>query len=279
LTVSKASEKFVEVDGIKTFYFTLGSGPALILVHGDSPGVCSSVTWQQNIGPLADAGFTVYAVDQPGFGRSDNPTDASMDYRVRHIGRFADTLGLDRFHMVGSSRGAYVAAKMGLQDKRTQGVVLVSSSTIAPRGGDAANAVNEAHRAELRQYTPTLENARTLTQGTLYNQALVTDALVEERYRMSTGKNFEAQKNRWAAPNPKSLVDALPSLKNPTLILWGHNDRGAAVERALLLFKLIPGAELHIFDRCAHWVQWDKADPFNTMVPAFLKRIGNSARL
>jgi pimeloyl-ACP methyl ester carboxylesterase len=37
------------------------------------------------------------------------------------------------------------------------------------------------------------------------------------------------------------------------------------------LFKAIPGAELHIFDRAAHWVQWDKAERFNALVRDFLQ--------
>jgi pimeloyl-ACP methyl ester carboxylesterase len=65
-------------------------------------------------------------------------------------------------------------------------------------------------------------------------------------------------------------VDELPRLKTRTLILWGNNDQGAAVERALLLLQRIPGAELHVFDRCAHWVQWDQAARFNDLVADFL---------
>ena len=33
----------------------------------------------------------------------------------------------------------------------------------------------------------------------------------------------------------------------------------------------IPGAEFHLFDNCAHWVQWDQAAGFNRIVTDFLK--------
>jgi 2-hydroxy-6-oxonona-2,4-dienedioate hydrolase len=42
------------------------------------------------------------------------------------------------------------------------------------------------------------------------------------------------------------------------------------VERGLLLFQLIPNAEFHLFDQCAHWVQWDQAERFNRLVSDFL---------
>jgi 2-hydroxy-6-oxonona-2,4-dienedioate hydrolase len=43
------------------------------------------------------------------------------------------------------------------------------------------------------------------------------------------------------------------------------------VERGILLFGLIANAEFHLFDQCAHWVQWDQAERFNRLVADFLK--------
>lgn len=45
----------------------------------------------------------------------------------------------------------------------------------------------------------------------------------------------------------------------------------ALFERGLLLFQLIPHAEFHLFDNCAHWVQWDRAERFNRIVSDFLR--------
>ena len=52
--------------------------------------------------------------------------------------------------------------------------------------------------------------------------------------------------------------------------MWGARDSGVTLERSLLLLEAIPGAELHIFDGAAHWVQWDQADRFITIVRDFL---------
>jgi len=99
---------------------------------------------------------------------------------------------------------------------------------------------------------------------------LVTEELVRERYEMSTGKNYDAQLARASAAKSKSLDAELAALKSTTLILWGRNDHGTSLDQALLLFEKIPKAELHVFDQCAHWVQWDHADRFNKMVIDFL---------
>ena len=69
---------------------------------------------------------------------------------------------------------------------------------------------------------------------------------------------------------PRPIYDELKNVDKPVLLCWGANDTGVALERSLLLFQQIPGAELHIFDRCAHWVQWDQADRFNTIARDFL---------
>jgi len=263
--------EYLEVDGLRTFYIKMGTGYPLLLIHGTSPGACALTSWGINIEPLAALGFTVIAFDQPGFGYSDNPKDYSLDFRVAHAKSFINKLKLDHFHLIGNSQGAYVTAKIALEDERTERLVFVSSGTIAPQGSPEAQALAKEHGAHLRQYTPSLENARSLTLGTLFNEKLVTEELVQLRYEMSTGKNYESQCQRRNVPFPKPIHDQLRALKVKTLILWGNNDGGAAVERALPLFQLIPNAELHIFDKCGHWVQWDQAARFHTIVDNFLK--------
>jgi len=105
---------------------------------------------------------------------------------------------------------------------------------------------------------------------TLYDPSLVTDEFVRERYEMSTGRNFEANQTRRGTPAPRPIYEELRNLKVPVLLLWGAHDSGVALERSLLLFQAMPGAELHIFERAAHWVQWDQRDRFNAIVRDFL---------
>lgn len=264
-------EGYLEVENLKTFYIRSGEGHPLVLFHGGSPGTCSSVNWKLNIEPLAHAGFAVYAYDQPGFGLSDNPTDYSLDFRVAHAKAFIEAFHLDRFHVMGNSMGAYIAARIALEDRRAKRLVLISSNTLAPKGSEQSQAKSKKHAEELRAYAPDLEAMRAMTFGTLFHSELVTDELVRERFEMSSGKNHEAQLKRAEAPRSKPLEDELGNLKTKTLILWGKNDHGTSLDQAVLLFEKIPQAELHIFDQCAHWVQWDQAERFNNLVAEFLK--------
>ena len=264
-------EKQIVAGGLRTFYVQAGSGTPVGLFHGAAPGASAQVNWQLNIEPLAAAGFTVYAYDQAGFGRSENPEDLSIEYRVTHAKGFIEALKLDRYHVVGNSVGGYIAARLALEDPRVLKFVTTTSGTLAPKGSAESAALGQKHSEELREYVPSLENMRALTLGTLFRKELVTDALVGARYEMSIGKNQEAAEKRRGVKPPRPLFDELRQLKPKTLLLWGAQDRGVSIERGLLLFQLIPNAEFHLFDQCAHWVQWDQAERFNRLVVDFLR--------
>jgi pimeloyl-ACP methyl ester carboxylesterase len=274
--VSKGNGEYIQVDGLKTFYVKSGTGHPLVLIHGAAPGGSCLVNWKLNIEPLAAAGFTVYAYDQPGFGFTDNPSDHSIEYRVTHAKAFIKALGLHQFHAVGNSVGGYVAARLALEDERTRSFVTTTSGSLSPEGSADSQALAKKHSQELREFEPSLENMRKLTLGTIFNKELVTDELVRERYEMSTGKNNEAHLQRRNAPRQRPVYEQMRDLQMKTLLLWGNKDRGVSVERGLELFERIPGAEFHLFDNCAHWVQWDQASRFNTIVADFLRRQGIS---
>jgi pimeloyl-ACP methyl ester carboxylesterase len=264
------SGEFAEVDGLKTFYLRKGTGHPLLLIHGGAPGASTFVSWRRNIDCLAGAGFAVYGYDQPGFGYTDNPSDFSMEYRCQHAKSFIDSMELDRFHIIANSQGAYIGARIALEDPRTASLVFTASGTLAPRGSAAADAQAGRHAEELRDYVPSLDNIRSMTMKTLFHKHLVDEDLVRLRYEMSIGKNYEAQQARKKVPPQRSIEDQLPSLRSRTLLLWGKNDAGVAVERGVLLFQALPNAELHIFNECGHWCQWDQTTRFHSIVTAFL---------
>jgi 2-hydroxy-6-oxonona-2,4-dienedioate hydrolase/4,5:9,10-diseco-3-hydroxy-5,9,17-trioxoandrosta-1(10),2-diene-4-oate hydrolase len=276
--ITTQSGTFLTVNGLRTHYIEKGTGHPLIMVHGGSPGACARVNWGANVDFFADAGFAVYAYDQPGYGETDAPSDYSLEYRVAHAKAFIAGLGLDSFDLIGNSQGSYIVGRIALEDPRVRRLVLVSSGTLAPRGSAAAEALAREHAEFTGSYEPSLENCWALTRGTFFNQEKVTEEIVRARFEMSTGKNYETQQRRKGVPAPRPIHGELKDLKIPVLLLWGANDSGVALERSLLLLQSIPGAELHIFDRCGHWVQWDQEERFNTIVRDFLTAPGRDGK-
>ncbi|MNE45379.1 2-hydroxy-6-oxononadienedioate/2-hydroxy-6-oxononatrienedioate hydrolase [compost metagenome] len=73
--------------------------------------------------------------------------------------------------------------------------------------------------------------------------------------------------------NPRQFPDFSPRLaeiKAQTLVIWGRNDRFVPMDTGLRLVAGIPDSELHVFNNCGHWAQWEHADKFNRMVLDFL---------
>ena len=264
------SGKYIEADGVRTYYVHQGSGPALVMLHGQPPGGSVHVIWHPNIDYFAEAGFSVYAFDQVGFGRTDNSPDFTRERRVRHARAFIDAMGFDRYSMWGMSDGSNLACRIALEDPRVERMVLMASGSLSPRATGVADDVLRQQAAERASYIPSLENARAYLHGALMNQAAVTDELVQELDAMSSGKNQEAFQRRQELPATPPIYDELKRLTVPTLLLWGRNDSGGAI-RGMLLFQKIPGAELHIFDNCGHWVNVDQTARVNTIVRDFVR--------
>jgi 2-hydroxy-6-oxonona-2,4-dienedioate hydrolase len=75
--------------------------------------------------------------------------------------------------------------------------------------------------------------------------------------------------------NPRQFPDfspRLPGITAPTLIIWGRQDRVVPFDTGLRLLAGIPNSELHVYNQCGHWAQWEHAEKFNQLVLDFLER-------
>jgi pimeloyl-ACP methyl ester carboxylesterase len=88
-------------------YRTLGRGPDILFLHG---WASSGRTWQGIMQALA-ANFRCWAVDLAGFGDSDKPTNGwyALPNYTASVREFAETVGLQRPHVVGHSMGGMIA--------------------------------------------------------------------------------------------------------------------------------------------------------------------------
>jgi pimeloyl-ACP methyl ester carboxylesterase len=68
----------------------------------------------------------------------------------------------------------------------------------------------------------------------------------------------------------------LRNLPNPTLVLWGRDDKVNRPAGGPLLLNLMPNAELVMTSHTGHWMQWERAELFNQLVSEFLS---NDSRL
>ena len=66
------------------------------------------------------------------------------------------------------------------------------------------------------------------------------------------------------------LDPRLGDLDNPTLVLWGTQDRVNPPAGAMALQQRMKACDAYLFSRTGHWVQWERAAEFNAAVAAFL---------
>jgi haloacetate dehalogenase len=102
-------------DGVGLSAAVLGSGPAVVLLHGFPQ---THLMWR-HVAPALAADHTVICPDLRGYGDSDAPAAATPDtYSARTMAAdvvaLARELGHERFALIGHDRGALVAVRAGL---------------------------------------------------------------------------------------------------------------------------------------------------------------------
>jgi pimeloyl-ACP methyl ester carboxylesterase len=271
-------DQFITVDGLKTRYIEEGGGPAAILLHGASLGSSADV-FVRNLSALANAGLRVIAYDQPGFGLTDNPNDASVAYRRRFIMMFMDALGLSGAALVGHSQAGNMAVSLAFDyPQRVSKVMILGTGSLLPPPPEGQKAKSAGEGEEGTAAEPTVEQTRALLEHNLFNHGLITPEVLEVRQRMSIGKNFEAFVKRsqgaqggGGAKEARPMWQRLAEIPCPLLMIFGKNDRGNAYERAAMLKESYPQLNLHIVENCKHLVQWDAMDEFHRLATDFLR--------
>ncbi|MFF7725086.1 alpha/beta fold hydrolase [Streptomyces sp. NPDC008001] len=104
-TADPVEHRFVEVNGVRLHIAERGRGPLVVLLHG-FPECWYS--WRHQFGPLAEAGYRVVAVDQRGYGRSEQPDDIGA-YSLLHLA--GDVIGL--IHALGEDSAVVVGHDWG----------------------------------------------------------------------------------------------------------------------------------------------------------------------
>jgi len=258
-------------------YHDCGHGDeVVVMLHGSGPGASGWANFQRNIAPLVEAGFRVLLIDCPGWGKSDSIVNAGSrsDLNARIVNSVIDQTGIARISILGNSMGGHSAVAFALTyPQKVAKLVLMGGGTggmslYAPMPTEGLKLLNGLYRE------PTLENLRKFNDVFVFDASVLTEELLQQRLanilaRQDHLENFLSS----LAANPRQFPDfgpRLPAILAPTLVVWGRQDRVVPFDTGLRLVAGIPNSQLHIFNQCGHWVQWEHADAFNRMVVDFL---------
>ncbi len=235
-------------DDVRIAYASVGDGPPVVwAAHWLSHLSFSweSPVWRHWTEEFAkDHSFVHY--DERGNGLSDwdNP-DFSVDAFVRDLEAVVDTLGLDRFTLVGSSKGGPTSiAYAARHPERVSHLVLYGTFArgwrIQGNGSDIER--REAIIALIRQGWAQDNPAFRQILTSLF----VPDASLEEMGWFNDLQRISASADN-AARLLRSLgdfnvLDLLPGIAAPTLVLHCRDDAAIPLEEGRLIASRIPGA-------------------------------------
>lgn len=263
-------------------YHEAGDGPPLLLLHGSGPGVTGWRNYRGVLGELAE-NFRCLVLEFPGFGVSDAVAGHPMLMAEQAIGVFLDGLGLGAVDVIGNSMGAIVATKVAIAEpERVSRLV-----TIGGMGKPTFSSLPSEGIKLLMEFTdePSRERLVRWLHAMVYDPALVTPELIEERWQLATDPTtLEIAQRMYSSTAfaatiaANALSDAVPywaqlhKVQAPTLITWGRDDRVSPVDAAIVPMRDIPDAELHVFPNCGHWAMIEAREQWLSTVLGFLQR-------
>jgi len=253
-------KSFVTQDGVNVAYSQCGGGPPLVkaanwLNHLEFEW--RSPIWAHWVTELTRR-HTLYRYDERGNGLSDwNIEDFSFQAWVRDFAQLIETIQLDTFPILGISQGGAVAVSYAAQHpERVSKLILCGSFA---RGWMLRDIPGEVER---RNALLTLVRLGWGKDNPAFRQLWTTlfmpNATPEqadwfnELQRVTTSPDNAV--NLMMEAGKINIVDLLPKVKCPTLVLHGRDDAAIPVTEGRLLAARIPGAKFVELPTCNHLV-------------------------
>jgi pimeloyl-ACP methyl ester carboxylesterase len=280
--------RWSELGGARINYVEMGPADGasgddrpLVFVHGLS-GCWRN--WLENIPHFART-RRVVALDLPGFGESPLPDwEISIPAYGQLLHEFCGALGLTPAIVVGNSMGGFISAEAAttepdLVDK----LVLVSAAGITH-----ARMRKEPAEMAGRMAVAAAPLLLRLQEGSMRRPGLRNAAfggVFHAPRRLRAELLWEQYDGAMDAPGflPAigSLVgydftDRLEQVTDPTLIVWGRNDRIVSAQDAYGYARHLRNSRVVIFDRTGHVPMLERPVRFNALLDEFLagKEVG-----
>ena len=282
-----AAGRYAEAGGIRLHYHEAGpqdgqrGGTPVVMLHGGGPGASAWSNFGPNLPVFAER-FRTLMVDQPGFGKSGRPpvTGSYFTFSANALAALLTGLGIERVHLIGNSLGGGTAVRFALEyPERAGRLVLMgpgglSLNLFAPDPTEGVRRLMEFSAPP----GPTREKLEAFLRTLVFDQRLVTDELIDERFAAASDPGALAAMAAMGASflDPAHAEEALlwrdaHRLRQRVLLVWGREDRVNPLDGALVALKTIRRCQLHVFSGCGHWAQLEKFDEFNRLVMGFLE--------
>lgn len=248
------------IGGLNINYIDKGQGELVVLLHGWG----SNITLFDSMINLLSAKYRVVAMDMPGFGESDEPTEPwDVDRYVDFFLEFLKMYDFKKITLLGHSFGGRVIIKLCSRKLsfEIEKVILVDSAGVKPE---------KTTSQKLKQKTYKIGKKFLQTAAM---QKLFPDAL-EELRRKNGSADYNAaspiMRQTLVKVVNEDLCELMPNVKCPTLLIWGKQDDATPLSDGEKMEKLMPEAALVSFDAAGHYSFLDQQVLFNRVLASFM---------
>lgn len=230
------------------------TAPAVVFLHG---WLVKASVWTDVIGRLQSQDYNLYALDLPGFGKSQAlPDDFDLHGYAEVVRGFIEKLDLKNVVLVGHSFGGRIGIKLaaehpGLLEK----LVLVNSAGFRDESFKRKFFAFLAKFLKPIFYIPLVRMLRPQAYRLIGSDYLNTNTDLRPTFLKIVNED---------------LTEYLPRIKIPTLIIWGESDKDTPVEFGKKINALIPDSKFIILPRAGHVSFLDQPEEFVKLLAGFI---------
>lgn len=256
-------------DGKKVFYSVKGEGNPLLILNGI---MMSTMSWG-----AFEKHFTkenkLILVDLLDQGQSDKMTEAfTQDIQVEVVKALLDELKMDKVSILGTSYGGEVALQFAVKyANRVHRMVL--ANTVAKTNawlkeiGEAWNYAVNVPEAYYSTTIPTIYSPRYYDRKKEW-MAQRKEVLTKTAF---ANKDFlDSMVRLTNSANDHDVVDALPKIEIPTLIIGCEQDHITPLEEQRFMAERMPNAELIILPETGHAAFYERPYVFTAIMLGFI---------
>ncbi|MBI4461215.1 MAG: alpha/beta hydrolase [Acidobacteria bacterium] len=265
----------LDLEAGNTHYVEAGTGFPVVLIHGL---LGYSFCWRKNITELAKH-FHVFALDLAGCGYSGEIRQGSYGVAAwsEQVRQFLDAMKIEKAHLVGTSAGGAVAVDFasGYPERVGRIVLVAPVNPFSRRVASLARIY--------RSFGPPLLLVRWLMRAIphllpwFFRHRYYADfsRLTPETipgYRQGLRGEISAQMLRHSIRNwqAASMETQLASIANPTLLVWGDQDKLVPPDCASSLSSALSNARAVTISGAGHFCYEELPEEFNREVIQFL---------
>ncbi|GAB4329556.1 MAG: alpha/beta hydrolase [Flammeovirgaceae bacterium] len=245
--------RFLVIGRNLVHYRIEGEGFPLLLLHGAFSSLHTFDEWTKQLAHH----FQIIRLDLPGFGLTGAIAENkySIQHIVQFIHKFLNTLKIKELHIAGNSLGGWLGWEYALlHPDRVKKLVLIDSAGFLDLKSVPVpfRMARTPFMNKVVKYAISKNILEGFVKEVYYNKSKVNTELVNRYYELFSREGNPEAFFKFVNQHFIDNTRLLKNINQPTLILWGKEDKWIPVENAYRFHQKIPHNEMIIYEQTGH---------------------------